>query len=333
MVLITLAQQKAFMFKQALKRMFLILFPIGLFTLALFLTHFHPTPSFTTKKTSDFTDLCPFYLGLSFFPIREKQPGPLSFQKPGFLDKKDFIRKFQDFKKHVKNLSPNNIIFVFPLVLTKEEEWIVSQKTFFLSPSGERKEISHLSYFEIQNFYSDFKAATSKPNRLQNKVTPLKLETLFLYLPKPSHFLFFLKGSNEEKIIKNITKSLANKNTGAIYLSSSNEKLLNDLLTLDSDWLILRSFKTLLRREWLSVWPYSFKGWPGEGLIIPSSLALFVQNLSINKQKQKLFFLAKDPPYSLQDQDLIQRYQGLISSQPHLALRNIGDKKTCLIKH
>ena len=327
------------MFKQAFKRLFLILFPISLFALALFLTRFDSNSTSSSFQNSHLTASCPFYLGLSFFPIREKQAVPnLSSWRDNLLAERDFIKKIQDLKRHNKALSFKNVIFVFPVALTREEEWIISQKTFFIFPTGERKEISHLSYSEIQDFYKHSKASIRllklnpyEQSSLRAKAVPLKLKKVFSHLPKSASFLLLLKGSHREKIIRNLKKSLANKKTETIYLSSSNEKLLKDLLTLDSDWLILHSFKTLLRRELLSMWSHSFKTLPGEGLIIPPAFAPFFQNLAT--RQQKLLFFEKDPPYNLQDQALIQQAQGLISSRPHLALRSIRNKRTCFIKN
>ena len=320
------------MFHQALKRLFLILFPVILFVTALFLSYFHPRQQDiglqNTKQSS--AKNCPFYLGVSFFPQQ------IDFQKNKLtsylLPESAFIKKTQDLKLYFQkeNMDLEQIFFVLPLTLTKEEEWIASQKTLFILPTGERKQISHLTYSEINNFHKnsdkDYKA--------------LKLDMILSSLPKNSHFLFYLQGSNREKIIKNLER-IPIRIKGNLYLSSSNEKLLKELLLLKTDsnsflktkTKILRSFKTFIRLEILSVFPQSFKQIEGEGIITANSFPLSQDILSLLKQKNKLLFFEKDPPYTEQDKYWIKNSQALISSQTQLAISSIKNKKTCLIKN
>ena len=422
------------MLQPALKRLFLVLFPIILFVTALYLSHIRPTQkgSAFKKKEQTLKDSCPFYLGVSFFSQKQK------FQAKGLttyiLSESAFIKKIQDLNWlfQTENLSLKQVFFTFPLTLTKNEDWIVSQKSFFILPTGERKQISHLTYFEINNFHklshqSDLnvplsvkdssrlrgnykqeknlntqgenlnrqeknsqeqrensntqlenpnaqKESLNTQNRNSNKrrinedYKALKLDKLLSSLPKKSNFLFYLLESDRKKTIKNLNK-IQNKTQGNLYLSSSNEKLLKDLLlyrscsnlsnsskgslsrkdclskvsnrvglsqanlSLKPNIKILHSFKTLIRLEMLSVLPQSFKQIEGDGIILPDILSPSLEILSFLRQKNKLLFFEKDPPYSIQDKHWIKNSQALISSQAKLAISSIRDKKTCLIKH
>ena len=331
------------MLERALKRLFLILFPMGLLWLALFLTNNKPAwrdsakPPFSKKETkisSLLESKCPFYLGISFFPVEEKKQNlwtsPKPFPSPPFrtflLSKKSFVKKLNIFKKEFKkeNFSFEKAIFAFPLVLTKNGKWLISKKTFFILPTGERKELSHLTYSEIKNFHTDF---------TQEKVySPLKLETVFSYLPD-KNFLFYLEGSDRDKIIEKLEKNLKSRTKGQVYLSSSNEKLLEEILALGSNWKVLHSFKSLVRFQIMNILHLgSFKNFPGKGFIIPSLFSFSSESLSFFQNQKKLLFFEKDPPYDSLSQTLIQNTQALISSKPKQALSIVKIKKPCLIK-
>ncbi|MCZ0931920.1 MAG: hypothetical protein OXJ52_02055 [Oligoflexia bacterium] len=348
------------MFHQALKRLFLILFPVILFLTALYLSHIRP-PKQSSVSQQILKKNCPFYLGVSFFSKKT------DFQKNKLttylLPESAFTKKTQDLKLYFQkeNVSLEQILFVFPLTLTKEEEWTVSQKTLFILPTGERKQISHLTYSEINNLHKSL-----NPN-----YKALKLSLISSFLPKKSNFLFYLLGSNRQKIIKNLDK-IQNKIQGNLYLSSSNEKLLKDLLlyrscanldefsedsrwrredclaeisnrsglsqtnlnlSLKANFKILHSFKTFIRLEMLSVFPQSFKQIEGQGIVIPNSFPPAREMLDSLKQENKLLFFEKDPPYTKQDKYWIENSQALISSQTKLAISSIKDKKACLIKN
>ena len=232
-----------------------------------------------------------------------------------------------------EDIDLRQVFFAIPITLTKKEEWIVSQKTFFILPTGERKQISHLTYSEINDFHN-----FSKNMNQDYKV--LKLNKILSFLPNRSNFLFYLVGSNREKMIKNLEKTQS-KITGDLYLSSSNEKILKDLMflqaslnsTLKPEVKILHSFKALIRLELLSFFPHAFKKVLGQGLIVPNSFSPSYEILNLLKQENKLLFFEKNPPYTSQDQHLIKNSQALISSHVKLAISSIKDEKSCLIKN
>ena len=325
------------MFEPALKRLFLILFPLSLLFLALFLTNQKQSEDNKIKTSYEKKDKksvlsntkCLFYLGVSFFPIENIKHSPFKKQKVSpstlwanyLLSEQNFVHTLRNLKDELKKeqLSLKKILFAFPLALTKEEDWIISKKTFVILPTGERKELSHLTYMEITKLSENFNS--KKP------WTPLRLKQAFSYLPDDANFLFYLEGSQREKIIKNLKQSLKNKTKGDVFLSSSNEKLLKEILTLDLEWPVLHSFKALVRLQIMSL----FKSLLGQGVIIPSVFTPSLHSLTWLKNQKKLLFFEKDPPYNLASQDLIQRAQALISFQPKLALSSIKVKKPCLM--
>lgn len=329
------------MLEQALKRLFLILFPLSLLLLGLFLTNkYRPLRDQTpfplkneSKDTAFLKSRCPFYLGISFFPIEEKKQTLLAGKKPlqfshfktDLLSEEKFKKTLTTLKKDFKKekLLLKRVLFVFPLALTKDEKWIISRKTFVIFPNGERKELSHLTYSEIKNLYEKF---------MEEFYKPLTLEAVFSYLPN-RNFLFHLKGSNREKIIRNLNKNFKGKTEGTVYLSSSNEKLLREISTLSEDWNILHSFKSLMRFQIMNILHLdSFKNLPGKGFVIPSSFSFSSKSLSSFQNQKKLLFLEKDSPYHSINQTLIQKSQALISSQPKQVLSIVKTKKPCLIK-
>ncbi|MCY4321150.1 MAG: hypothetical protein OXC37_01910 [Bdellovibrionaceae bacterium] len=345
------------MFNQALKRLFLVLFPIFLFIIAVYLNDSYPPPIQNSNRLKVDEPNCPS-IGISFLPKTE------SIQKNKLisylLPTHSFIEKTKDLMLYFKkeNISLKKIFFVFPVTLTKQEEWIISQKTLFILPTGERKQISHLTYSEINNFheslYKDYKS--------------LNLDLVFSTLPKKSNFIFYLLGSNREKVITNLYK-IHNKVRGDLYFSSSNEKILKDLILyrscldsivkntlpsnqnclpdllnktnifqkntnsyLKSNFKILHSFKTLVRLEMLSAFPEFFKQIEGEGIIWPDNLSPSKEILKFLKQKNKILFLEKDSPFTNQDKYWFENSQGLISYKAKLAISSIKNKKSCLIR-
>lgn len=334
-------KQKRHIFRRAFQRLFLILLPVSLLFVALFFVHkkFHLLSKTELSFPQDKKGMagfsnpqCPFYLGLSFFPLEEKKKsffkGEIkSLWMSDVLSEQDFTQKLEDFKKYFKKkgVSLKKILFVFPLALTKDNQWLVSKKTFFILPTGERKELSHLLYSEIEELHKGFLK--------QKRYTPLKLESLFSYLPN-KNFLFYLESSNREKVIKNMDKNFKAKTQWEIYFSSSNEKLLREILDLSPDWQVLHSFKTLLRFQMMSIFkPAVFKNLPGRGLIIPTALVPPARLLLSLQNQEKLIFFEKDPPYDPTSQALIQKTQALISSQAKQVLSIVQSKKPCFMKN
>ncbi|MBC6416032.1 MAG: hypothetical protein GDA46_06570 [Bdellovibrionales bacterium] len=312
------------MFKQALKRLVLILIPVAFLFAVLILTSL----SFQKEELTFKQKNCNPLLGVSFFPEKEKKTD-FSLGVSYFLTQSHFLKTLEK----LQFLSQKDVFFVLPLVLNKEEDWMISQKTFFILPSGERKEISHVSYEQILSLQ---KIDSKKKSQTTSDTTNLTLTHILSYLPEDSNFLFHLLGSDREKIIKKLKTTLTSLK-GNIYISSTNEKLLNELKTLSfsSSFKILYSFKTLIRMEMLSVFPYnSFKK---EGVIIPSSYSFTVlDQMKTLRKNKKLLFLEKDPPYTKQDLKKIEISHVLISSQIQstlLYLKTKGklkNKKNCL---
>ena len=144
------------MFQEASKRLFLVLFPIALILIALYLSHTHLPKQdlISKKKEQNLNNKCPFYLGISFFSKKENFK---AHQLTTYtLNEREFIKKIQDLKLYFKkeNIYLKKIFFALPLTLTKKEEWIISQKTFFILPKGERKQISNLKLSKINQFHN-----------------------------------------------------------------------------------------------------------------------------------------------------------------------------------
>ena len=318
------------MLDQAFKRLFLILFPLSLLGFALFLKYKIPRQQVQKQyENAEFFEAkCPFFLGVSFFPLKKRKleinRAFSDFLSADYLlSEQDFVQKLGSLKKDLqKEKWPlEKTFFVFPIALTKDGEWIISKKTFILLPDGERKELSHLTYPEIETIFTGFKKTELK--------TPMKLKKVFHYLKAKAGFLFYLEGSDRPKIIKNL-ENLKGKIRGDLYFSSSNERLLREILALNSNWKVLHNFKALVRFQMMSLFGKSFENLPGRGVIIPSVFPPSTQILNRIKERKKLFFYEKDPPYDLNSRKWIENVQALISSQPDTALAIVRSKKTCL---
>ena len=320
--------------KPVLKRFFLVVFFIGFLFVVFFLTKskLDHSASQVRISTPDFLkSQCPFYLGLSFFPIK-KQKIEKNFVSPDFSFWSQLIskRKFIDILKNFEQIFQNKILFsgkklfTFPLVLSKDNHWLVSQNTFIILSNGERKEISHLTYAEITDILR---------NPDQDSIDePLNLETLLFHLPD-QNFLFYLEGSNREKMITSLREKLKDR-IKEFYLSSSNDRLLDEMMLLEKDWNILHSFKTLLRWKimnliFLGSWSLS----SSRGFIIPGGFPLSSESWSFLQSRKKFLFFKKDPPYDPESRVIIRKSHALISSQPDLALKTAISEKPCLIKN
>ena len=331
--------------KRAFLRLFLILFPLILFGIALFLTNknkplshtntplSHTNTPLSQKKESFLKGHpeCPFYYGFSFFPLKEKKQNLFTNQRGSapfisyLLSKQSFLKKVQDVKTELKkhNLSLKKILWELPLVLTKDKKWLISKKSFFILPTGERKEFSHLPAFEVEALHKNF---------MQNKFyTILKLSEMLPILPD-SHFLFLIGGSHKKNLMEKLKTLPLKKTTGDIFFSSSNEKLLRDM-ALKTDWKILHSFKSLARWQIMKIFQaHSWKEFLGAGFLLPPMFSLPLKDLETLKKQKKLLFLKKDPPYTPFHQSLIQKSNALISSKPPQAFSIIKQKKPCFME-
>ena len=348
--------------KKALLRLFLILFPLSLLGLAFFLMNQDKLSSYK-KNNSLFQKRgphpveqsnCPLYYGFSFFPLTEKRQNFFNHQKDSapfisyLLSKQNFLKKVQDVKTELKKqpFSLKKILWEFPLVFTKDKKWLISKKSFFILPTGERKEFSHLSVLEITKQHKNFiqnkqyefdiknQEAKAKQDKsfTQNKLyTPLTLSKALSFLPE-SHFLFLIEGSHKGSFIESL-KSLPLKNLKAkVYFSSSNEKLLQKI-ALTTEWQILHSFKSLAQWQILKIFQaHSWKEFLGLGFLLPPAFSFPLKDLSLLKRQNKLFFLKKDPPYDLPSQKWIQKSDVLISSKPIEAWPVLKKQKPCFME-
>ena len=334
---------------KAFQRLFLILFPLFLSALALFLIHISPpeTQNFSPKSSDQSS--CEFnapLLAVSFFP----KPSPIKAKVPSL--QRSYLLSQKSFLKQISLAQPHKaFIFVLPVLLNGEEDWLISEKVFFISASGERKEISQLSQAEIQSFHKDFKVLT--------------LEQVLKFLPPKSHFLLQILGSDRQKILKNLSK-IRQKITGDLFLSSPDEHLIEELIRLKSlkapsekprsknlpakaipaqspqpekaqtpkpqpenlqAFQVIHSFKSLIRSQILSFLPAK-KLW-AEGVWVPASIAgVKFDSLRRFEKENKKIFIEKEPPYSEEDLKASASYI-FISSQPKRALIRVKNKKTC----
>ena len=338
------------MFEQAFKRLFLVLLPFFFIGLAFYLVSMDAKKHHAPLLSKQPFKKCHFLLGLSpfsksliknqkslnsgtAFTSHSKRLNLKTLTKPFLQGESYFLTKEQILNsiQVAETLPKEKFFFAWPLVLNKEEEWIISQKVFFILPSGERKEISHLSYDEILSFQKEIPEFKSK----NSKQFVLSLNTALSYVPKDSSFLFQLLGSDRQKIIKNLDKALS-KLKGAIYISSNNERLLNEIsqYSFQSEFKILHSYKSLIRLEMLSVLSQSAffdKQFRGEGLLIPDVFTTInFDTIDFLKQKGKLLFFKKDPPYTKQDRIWIEKSSALIVSQFQEALPYLHEEWGCV---
>jgi len=309
------------LFHSAFIRLFLILFPLSLLIVAIYLNS-HLSVSSRYSKLSK--SQCIFYLGLSFVPFKKTQSSRIANKNlvlwhSTVLSKNFFTQNLKNFENDLKIIK--NIIFSFPLALTKDKKWIFSYDTFLILPHGERKELSHLTYLEIEKIHQ---------NIMGHHFVLLQLEHVFSYL-LDRNFLFYLKGYHRENIIKTLD-SIRNKTKGTIYISSFDEKLLRDLEMMDVKWKILYPFKPLLRFQILSWLGSLWIELPGDGFIIPSQISLSEKTLLSLKSQNKLIFLEQDSHFENHNEALFQHAHALISSNPQKDWSIIREKNPCLIK-
>ena len=298
---------------KAFQRLFIILFPLILISLALFLINTGSKMQ-NLKPKSLKLNPCNFNLALSFFPKSPPHSTSSPTQRSYLLSKKSFLNQIS-LAKPLKAF-----IFVLPVLLNQEENWIISKKVFFIATHGERKEISQLNQLEIQGFHKDFQI--------------LSLDQVLEILDPKSRFLLQILGSDREKILKNLSK-ITSKIQGELFLSSTNEQLIGDMIKLQEKnpqaFKIIHSFKTLIRSQILSFLP--IKSFVADGVWVPGFVSdiEFDQFSRLEKENKKIF-IEKEPPYSEEDLKKANSSYIFISSNPKLALSSVKNKKACFNK-
>ena len=336
----------------ALKRLFLILFPLSLFIAALFLSAYRE--DFQQKHTAQgssfslFYKKCPFYAGLDLSENladsrlsapttgsadlsknswgrpnaiqqenQNKAPQDLAkikgFQTKELVSLPDFnlsLKRFQQALKRAK-ISESGALIALPIALTKDNFWILSQNSFFITAKGQRHELSHLTYEEIKKLFQKRPNLSNSP---AENARPVLLEDIFKAKWQGS-FLFLLKHFKRDKPIE-WGQILKAKTQGQIYISSKDERLLRDISSAYPKANVLHSFKTATRRSLLSAFGLgTFKQLKGAGLIVPDFLFPSEEILKALQKQNKMLFLTAGFLRQIPNQKHIQSAQAVIS--PH----------------
>ena len=286
--------------KAGLLRLTLIISSLtGLILCFILLTNYTPRPHSHPRPLNPLE--CRFFLGL-------KPPVDDVFSST-LLQKKSFFSFASPLSSSLKKESFG---FVFSIFLTKDKKWIVSNKPFVLNSQG-RTEISYLSSERIKKQFK----------------TPLFLKDVLQAFPQ--HILFLrISTKDPERAFKNLKFLYARPNT---LVTSQNEELLQALLRDRSSLILVHSFRSLVRFQFMNllgarkIFPL-----PATGIEIPSSFALSQKTAFQLKNRGKHLYLEKEAPLSDIPTYLIPLLSGLITSNIKEGTQFIKNKNPCLKK-
>jgi len=263
-----------------------------------------------------FVGLTPSFLKNSFLK-KQALNHPQKMYYP-LIAKKDFFKQISLWQMNLKKqgIASHHLLIVLPLYLTKDNSWMISQKSFIFSKNHERIEISHISLKDLQESYLQI---------YKNQF--LILNHILKSYPKAS-LLLKLQSTNDINILKHL--HLIKNHKSPIYLFSSNEKLLQKIFTKYPQFFLLHSFKKLIRFQLMNFIPHPLS-LLGEGLLIPSNVPLSNSALfHIHKQNKIVILETKDSqPIS---NKLINSINGLVSSDITSAMQFIAHKKSCFLQ-
>jgi len=100
-----------------------------------------------------FVGLTPSFLKNSFLK-KQALNHPQKMYYP-LIAKKDFFKQISLWQMNLKKqgIASHHLLIVLPLYLTKDNSWMISQKSFIFSKNHERIEISHISLKDLQESY------------------------------------------------------------------------------------------------------------------------------------------------------------------------------------
>ncbi len=311
--------------RNAILRLFLISFPLLPLFFALILSK-NSLKKNSEEVVAPFKAQCPPLIGVSPFFFKqnphEKKPinQPQNLTHYPFISETNFFKQVSLMKNHFKQnkIPSNHLLITLPLYLTKDNHWLISNKSFIISQNLERKELSHLNYKNLQQSFFNI-----------HKSNPLTLNKILRKYPRTS-LLIKLKGQNDEKILKQL--NFLTSHQGLIYLLSLNEDLLKQISENYPKVLLLHSFKKLIRFQFLNILQIkSFVNFPGDGILIPSSLPLSNNVISHIKKLKKILIL-EDENFNGISKTLATSINGLVSSSFQSSLEFIKYKKSCFLK-
>ena len=188
---------------------------------------------------------------------------------PLFFTKNELSRWIISLKKNFKS---QKFLLYLPLYRTKDNQWLISSKGFFSSPSGILK-ISHMDLQDIQ-----------KISNFSDKNPPMILKGFLQSFPKERLFLDVF----ETNAIKGV-KYLSSLVQTPVFITSDNERFLNLMSEFDN-FKLFYSFKYLVRFQFLRMFQKEL-ALPGSGLVIPDLFSPSVAMIKKIKRQDKMLFL------------------------------------------
>ena len=261
---------------------------------------------------------------------------------PWLQDTRFFRSVLWDF--NTGNYPSLELLFYLPLHFTKDNRWLVSTSPFpsqqqTLQNQSSRQTLTTDQAPQSQQAPS-FPQSPENPHpykktprlifkEIQKQLSPhppLTLKDLLDRFPNRKWFLHLMTAPPRDSL-KNL-KSFFEKSS-ALYITSHNEKLLKQLL--EEEMPVIYDFKSLLRFQLLGIFLleklFSF---PGQGLIIPSTLPLSLKTAKKLKYSGQWLFLKKETHITSFPEQRLRQVKGLITREGKEALKWIQDKNPCL---
>ena len=240
-------------------------------------------------------------------------------------------------------------VFYLPLHLTRDNRWLVSESPFFVRQPALTEEPPQAVAAKKQSSTNPpaerplFRQSAVSPRRprapekisrftlgeIQKQLSskkPLTLKDLLRRFPKQKWFPHFFT-ENREEAFKSL-KDLFEKSP-ILYITSNNEKLLQRLSKKPTA--VIYGFRTLVRFQLLGTFlPKKLFSFPGQGLVIPSTLPLSSERMKKLKSAGQQLFLHWETGVTALPRQKLKQAKGLITREWKPALQLLKNKNPCL---
>ena len=245
---------------------------------------------------------------------------------PWLQDSQFFQAVRSDF--NTENYPSLELLFYLHLYPTKDKRWLVSKAPLSSSQIATMRQPPQAppSSKKLPNPYPPSSFTLEEIQKQFSSHLPLTLRDLLDQFPKQKWF-FHLMTQNPQDSFESLIDQ--QETLSLFYITSNNEKLLKQLS--EKQMRVIYNFRSLLRFQLLRVFLleklFSF---PGQGLIIPSTLPLSSTTVERLRHSGQWLFLKKETSISDLPPQSLKQVKGLITREWKPALKWLQDKNPCL---
>ena len=229
---------------------------------------------------------------------------------------------------NTENYPSLELLFYLHLYPTKDKRWLVSKASLSSSQIATMRQPPQAppSSKNLPDHYSPSSFTLEEIQKQSSPHLPLTLKDLLDQFPKQKWFFHLITQNPQDSFESLIDQQ---ETLSLFYITSNNEKLLKQLS--EKQMRVIYNFRSLLRFQLLRVFLleklFSF---PGQGLIIPSTLPLSSTTVERLRHSGQWLFLKKETSISDLPPQSLKQVKGLITKEWKLALKWLQDKNPCL---